>query len=212
MEVFSALPEQTCGRALPYEAATRAGRRAVVLLVLLLCGTAPSWAQESAEQAPERDTDFTFTLSKVIGQPGNEVSMPVLFGRKPGAANVATLRARVSYPAAVLKYSRIEDAYLSRRVKLSVAAKESAAGEHQNQLEMEFRLPDPGSAEFPSGHIATIYFDIAPEAADQTIPFDPQTWVDEKRVPPDSSQTLIEIGEIRVSKAPVLVGCFFFTH
>jgi len=184
----------------------------VLILAAVTCLSFPADAQEAAEEVPARDTDFTFTLSKVIGQPGNEVSMPVLFGRKPGAANVATLRARVKYPQGALKYKRVEDAYLSRRVKLEVQAKESKSSGTESMLEMEFRLPDPQGSEFPSGHIATLSFDIAAGAADQVIHFNPDTWIDGVPVMPDSPQTLIEPGEVRVSVNPVMVGCFFFTH
>lgn len=184
-----------------------AGR--LMILAVVLMGWRPLLAL--GQEAAPRDADFTFTISKVIGQPGTEVSLPVLFGRKPGAANVATLRARVRYPAAALKFKRIEDAYLSRRVKLEVAARESGDG-GESTLEMDFRLPEPQSSEFPSGHIATLYFDIAAGAADQVIHFNPETWIDGTPVASDSPLALIEPGEVRVAKEPVLVGCFFFSH
>jgi hypothetical protein len=92
-----------------------------------------------------------------------------------------------------------------------VAAKESGDG-GESTLEMDFRLPDPHGSEFPSGHIATLYFDIAEGTADQVIHFNPDTWIDDAPVTPDSSLALIEPGEVRVAKDPVLVGCFFFSH
>ncbi|HWP84184.1 MAG TPA: hypothetical protein VNN17_03270 [Terriglobia bacterium] len=192
-------------------------RAAAPLAALLLTVAAAFWplaaaAQEPEAGAPARDTDFTFTLSKVIGQPGFEVSVPVLFGRKAGTRNVGSLRARISYPAAALKFNRIEDAYLSRRVKLEVKATESSADPATSALLMEFRLPDPQGTQFPSGHIATLYFNIAEGAADQVIHLNPAVWIDDVQVKENDPQTLIEVGEVRIAKDPVMVGCFFFSH
>ena len=192
-------------------------RREAVLLSLLaffLCQ--PILAQErhagEGEAAPARDTEFTISFNKVNGQPGTDVSMAILFARKPGAPNVAKLRARVSYSNAVLKFNRIEDAYLSRRAKLRVQAKEETGAGAENVLEMNFEMPDPEGADFPSGQIATVYFNVAADAADQIVPMNPLAWIDEKQVMPDSPLAQIEPGHVRISQTPVFLSCFFFTH
>jgi hypothetical protein len=181
---------------------------AVWLAVLL---SAPALAQEDAEEAqPTRDTPFVLTLGKVIGLPGQVASLPVLFSRKSGAPNVAALRFRFSYPGSAIQFSKIEDAYLSRRVGMQVEAKEeSTAGDRV--LEVSIKLPDP-KKEFPSGQIATIFFNVLAGVGDQTIPLNPPTWIDDNEVKPDSSSASIEPGEIRISQTPVYVSCFFFTH
>jgi len=150
-------------------------------------------------------------LNKVIGQPGKEASLPVLLGRKQGAPNVAKLRVRMSYPGSVLKFNRAEDAYLSRRAKLQIQAKEEKRSGAESVLELNFELPDPQS-NFPSGQIATVFFDIAAGAPDQVVPLKPQAWIDGAEILPDSPTAQIEPGEVRVSENPVFVGCFFFSH
>src|SRR5512147_850355 len=80
----------------------RATRRASILCCLavyaLAClsslrvfaqqsGTAPAPAGRR-ETAPPRETDLTISISKVNGQPGNEVSVPVLVARKEGTQNI----------------------------------------------------------------------------------------------------------------------------
>ena len=192
-------------------------RRKAVLLSLLaffLCQPILAQERQGGEEgaAPARDTEFTVSFGKVNGQPGTDVSMAILFARKPGAPNVAKLRARVSYSNAVLKFNRIEDAYLSRRAKLRVQAKEETGSGAENVLEMNFELADPEGANFPSGQIATVYFHVAADAADQIVPMNPQAWIDEKQVMPDSLQAQIEPGHVRISQTPVFLSCFFFTH
>ena len=166
----------------------------------------------SAEQAPARDTPFVLTLNKVVGLPGQEASLPVLFARKSGAPNVAKLRFRLSYPGSVIEFRRIEDAYLSRRVSLQIEAKEENPGGKDRTLEVNFSLPDPQGKEFPSGQIATIFFAVAAGAPDQVVHLNPQAWIDGAEILPDSPTAQVEPGEVRVSQTPVFVGCFFFTH
>ncbi|HEY7679387.1 MAG TPA: hypothetical protein VIC04_02640 [Terriglobia bacterium] len=185
-------------------------------LALVPClGAAGQQQHPPSEQEPPppaRDTTFTLTLNKVIGQPGKEASLPVLFARKPGAPNVTKLRVRVVYPGSVLKFNRAEDAYLSRRVKLQVQGKEDKGTGAESVLELSFDLPDPQGSNFPSGQIATVFFDVAAGAADQIVPLKPQAWIDGAEILPDSPAAQIEPGEVRVSQNPVFVGCFFFTH
>ena len=170
------------------------------------------FAQESGGQGSDtgegRDTDFTISLPKVNGQPGTEVSLPVLFSRKTDAPNVTTLRVRLRNTGSLLKYSRIEDAYLSRRAQMKMQAKELSASE----IEMNFELPDPQHTGFPSGQIATVFFKIADGAPDGVIPVPAEAWIDAKQVMPNSTAAKVEPGEVRVSQTPVLVSCFFFTH
>ncbi len=192
-------------------------RREAVLLSLLaffLCQPILAQERQGGEEgaAPERDTAFTISFNNVNGLPGTEVSMAILFARKPGAPNVAKLRARVSYSNAVLKFNRIEDAYLSRRAKLRVQAKEETGAGAENVLEMNFEMDDPEGANFPSGQIATVYFNVAADAADQIVPMNPLAWIDEKQVMPDSPLAQIEPGHVRISQTPVFLSCFFFTH
>ena len=184
------------------------------VVAFLVC--APVAAQEQhppgqEEAAPSRETALTLTLNKVIGQPGKEASLPVLFGRRQGAPNMAKLRVRMSYPGSVLKFNRAEDAYLSRRAKLQIQAKEEKGAGAESVLELNFELPDP-QANFPSGQIATVLFDIAAGAPDQVVPLKPQAWIDGAEILPDSPTAQIEPGEVRVSENPVFMGCFFFSH
>ncbi len=173
------------------------------------------WAQEqdpAEDQAPARDTEFTLTLSHVIGQPGKDAGLSILFGRKPGAPNVAKLRVRMTYPSAVLKFNRAEDAYLSRRVNLQIQGREEKGSGADSVLELNFDLPDPQGTNFPRGQLAMIYFDIAADAPDQVVPLNPQGWIDGAEILPDSPMAQIEPGAVRVAETPVFVGCFFFTH
>ena len=57
-----------------------------------------------------------------------------------------------------------------------------------------------------------IPFNVAADAADQTVPINPQAWIDEKQVMPDSPLAQIEPGHVRISQTPVFLSCFFFTH
>jgi hypothetical protein len=181
-----------------------------LLLLLAVCGAPQLVAQEPSEStAPARVTPFTLTLNKIVGLPGQEASLPVLFSRQADAPNLGKLRFTVKYPAAV-QYSKIEDAYLSRRVGMQVEAKEQNSGSDRT-LDVTFSLPDSGK-EFPSGQIATIYFKVAEGTPDQTIPLNPQAWIDGSEILPESASAQIEAGEIRVSQTPVFVICFFFTH
>ena len=155
-----------------------------------------------------KDTDFTISLPKVNGQPGTEVSLPVLFSRKTDAPNVTALRVRLRYTGGILKYVRTEDAYLSRRAQMKVQAKELSGSE----IEMNVELPDPQHTGFPSGQIATIFFKIADGAPDGVIPVPTEAWIDGKQVMPGSATAKVEPGEVSVSQTPVFVSCFFFTH
>ena len=179
------------------------------MFLLLLATPAP--AQEEEENLG-RDTDFTVSLGHVNGQPGTEIKMPVLFGRKPGTPNVTKVRARVSYPASILKFLRIENAYLSQRVKLAAAGTESRGSGDESVLDLSFELPDPQNTNFPSGQIATITFSIAAEAPDQVVPISPDAWIDEVQVMADSTTAQVQAGQVRISEVPIFVGCFFFTH
>jgi hypothetical protein len=171
------------------------------------------WAQEpqAEEQAPARETPFTLSFAKVNGQPGTEVSVPILFARKPDAPNVKSLRARLPYPGPVLAYVRFEDAYLSRRAKLTLQAKDEKTSATENVLEISVELPDPQTS-FPSGQIATLVFKIADNASDQVVAMNPEAWINGEQVKPDSASAQVEAGHIRISQTPVFVSCFFFTH
>jgi hypothetical protein len=181
------------------------------LVLLTLCPSLPLAAQGTDEDAPlARDTPLVLTINKVVGLPEQEVSIPILFARKSGALNLAELRIRVSYPGSVITFSRVEDAYLSRRVDMRVEGKETSAGDTRS-LELTFALPDPGK-EFPSGQIGSIYFNVAAGAPDQVVPLAPDAWLDGAEILPDSTDAQIVPGEVRVSQTPVFVSCFFFSH
>jgi hypothetical protein len=188
------------------------GRHAALLCFLALAVSVPANAQESAPEAEAGpETDYTLTFAKVNGQPGTEVSVAVLFARKTGTANVSTLQARLRYPGGVLQYVRIEDAYLSKRVKMQFEGKETPGSGGENQLDVSFSLPD-SKASFPSGQIATIFFKIADGAPDGVVALPAEASIDGKPVLPDSAQAKVEPGHVNVSKTPVFVSCFFFTH
>ena len=154
----------------------RAGR-AVALCALVVLGALPLLAQAPQENAgsepaparagrpeapPPRETDLTFSISKVNGQPGKEVNVPVMFSRKEGAANLAKLRVRLQYPGNRLTFVRMEDAYMSRRVKMVQQSKEAPNSQGQSSLELNFDLPETEPRpEYPSGQIATLFFNIA---------------------------------------------------
>lgn len=174
-------------------------------------GAQEQHAPSQEEAAPARDTAITLTLNKVVGQPGKEASVPVLFGRKAGAPNVSKLRVRVSYPGTVLQFDRVEDAYLSRRAKLQIEGKQEQGAGEDSVLELNFELPD-AQTNFPSGQIATVYFDIPEGTPDQVAPLNPQAWIDGVEILPDSPTAQIEPGQVRISRNPVFVGCFFFSH
>ena len=190
----------------------RRGQSCWLVLALSLFCALPILAQDESagSQQPARDTPFTLALNKIVGLPGQEAALPVLFARKSGAPNLSVLRLRLAYPAAV-QFSKIEDAYLSRRAGLKVEAKEQTSGDNRT-LDVTFTLPDSQGKEFPSGQIATIHFTIADGTPDQVILLNPQTWIDGGEVLPESPSAQVEAGEIRVSQTPVFVSCFFFTH
>jgi len=190
--------------------------QAALLCLLALVVSQPMLAQETApgetDRVAARDTDFTFSLAKTIGQPGAEVSVAVLFARKTRAPNLSRIRVRVRYPSAVLKFDRVEDAYLSRRVNMRVQGKEDAGNASESVLELNLELPEAQTASYPSGQIASVYFKIAADAVDQIVPMIPQAWIDDSEVTPESSVAQIEPGQVQVSKDPVFVSCFFFAH
>ena len=102
--------------------------RIAALCAFVILAGVPLFAQESGapaptgqrETAPPRETDLTVSISKVNGQPGKDVNVPVMFSRKEGAANLAKLRVLLKYPGKALKFVRMEDAYMSRRVKMAL--------------------------------------------------------------------------------------------
>jgi hypothetical protein len=183
------------------------------LLILSLALSLSVAAQEtSGEQAAARETPITLTLNKVIGLPGQEVSLPVLFARKIGAPDLDELRMRVSYSGAVIQFLRAEDAYLSRRVNLKIGGAEEKGDGDLRTLEVTFTLPDAESKEFPSGQIAALFFTVATNAPDQVVHLNPQAWIDGAEITPDSPTAQIQPGEVRISQTPVFLSCFFFSH
>src|SRR5689334_20990692 len=66
------------------------------ICALLLLASLPLFAQQEnagapatgpstgRQTAPPRETDLTVSISKVNGQPGKEVNVPVMFSRKEG--------------------------------------------------------------------------------------------------------------------------------
>lgn len=188
---------------------------AAALLCLIAFFGANGQAQESGppEEKPARETDYTLTLSKAFVQPGNEASVMVLFAQKPGTAAVKKLRARIPFPAKILSFERMEDAYLSRRAKLVMKAEPGkGAKTDESTLELNFELPAGSDAAFPSGQIATLIFKVASPAPDQAIRLNPEAWLDEQPILPDSPQAQVEYGLVKITQVPVIVGCFFFTH
>ena len=185
----------------------------LLILAFLPCFTVSAQDPQAGEGgALGRDTDFTLTLAKVAGMPGTEVNMPVTFASKPRASQVTKVRIQVSYPSAVIQFNRIEDAYLSRRVGLQVQGKEDNSEAGNSMLEMNFELPDPVGTKFPSGQIATLWFNIAADAAEGIVPMNPDAWIDGERIMQDSPTAKIVPGHIEISQTPVFVGCFLFTH
>jgi hypothetical protein len=165
------------------------------------------------EDRPTRETDYTLTLSKAFVQPGSEATVMVLFAQKPGVAGVKKVRARLSYPAKVLTYERMEDAYLSRRAKLQMKAEHgTAAKPEEAALDLHFELPAGSDAAFPSGQLATLVFKASNPAPDQVIRLNPEAWIDDQPVLADSPQAQVEYGLVKITQVPVIVGCFFFTH
>jgi hypothetical protein len=184
--------------------------------MLLILATVPSPAQESGPpegSTPARETDYTLSFSKAFVQPGNEVSVMVLFAQKSGIPSIKKLRAKFPFPSNVLTFDHMEDAYLSRRAKLAMKAdlvKGSTANE--SILDLNFEVPSDSDAAFPSGQIATLIFKVANPAEDQVIRINPEAWIDDKPIQPDSPQAQVEYGLVKITQVPVIVGCFFFTH
>lgn len=194
---------------------TRSGRALLYgfAAFALICAVARGQDAYSPDDAPPpRETDYTLSFSKAFVQPGNEVSLMVLFAQKSGTGNVKRLRARFPFPGEVLSYVRMEDAYLSRRVKLQMKAAGSQAAGDEQMLEMNFEMPAGSDAAFPSGQIATLFFKVADPAPDQVIRINPEAWIDDQPILPDSQQAQVEYGLVKITQEPVIVGCFFFTH
>jgi len=179
-------------------------------------GSGPAPARQR-ETPPPRETDLTVSISKVNGQPGKEVNVPVMFSRKEGAANLAKLRVRLQYPGKALTFVRMEDAYMSRRVKMALQSKEEPNPQGQSVLELNFNLPDIGSdgqprPEFPSGQLATLFFNIAESAPEEIVRIPAEAWIDGQPVLPESPAAKVEPGLVSVTVEPVYLTCFFFTH
>jgi hypothetical protein len=194
-------------------------RAGSLLAAALLCLTTllpvPVRAQEGGapEDKPARETDYTLTLSKVFVQPGNEASVMVLFAAKSGTAPVKKLRATLPFASKVLSFDRMENAYLSRRAKLVMKAEPGKGAQaDESTLELNFELPAGSDAAFPSGQIATLVFKVSSPAEDQVIRLNPEAWIDDKPILPDSPEAQVEYGLVKVTQVPVIVGCFFFTH
>jgi hypothetical protein len=191
-------------------------RATLFLFTLLLPLPSLMMAQESgnfADGKPARETDYTLTFSKAFVQPGNEASVMVLFAQKPGVVPVQRLRAKFSFPNKVLSFERMENAYLSRRAKLQMkAAPGPGAKDGEGTLELRYELPADSNADFPSGQIATLIFKVSSPAEDQVIRIDPDAWIDDKPILPNSPDAQVEYGLVKVTQVPVIVGCFFFTH
>ena len=182
--------------------------------LLLLCGAARAQDEYTPEDAaPARETDYALSFSKAFVQPGNEVAILVMFAQKAGTGAVKKLRAKFPFPAKVLTFERIEDAYLSRRVKLGLKA-EPGKGDKADEstLDLSFEMPAGSDAAFPSGQLATLSFKVADPAADQVIRINPEAWINDQPVLPDSPQAQVEYGLVKITQVPVIVGCFFFTH
>lgn len=185
------------------------------MVALFVLGGLSARAQEAAgmpEDKPARETDYTLSFSKAFVQPGNEVSLMVLFAQKSGVPGIRKLRARFPYPNKVLTFDRMEDAYLSRRAKLQMKAVPGVGSKpDEGTLEIDFALPANGAA-FPSGQLATLIFKAANPAPDQVIRINPEAWIDDQPILPDSPQAQVEYGLVKITQEPVIVGCFFFTH
>lgn len=193
---------------------TGAWPAACVLAVVVLFATGARGQEgRPPEDKPARETDYTLTLSKVFVQPGNEASVMVLFSQKPGTAAVRKLRAKLPFPSKVMSFERMEDAYLSRRAKLVMKAEPGpGAKADESSLDIQFELPAGGDAAFPSGQLATLTFKVTSPAEDQVIRLNPEAWIDDKPILPDSAQAQVEYGLVKITQVPVIVGCFFFTH
>ena len=190
--------------------------RIVYAFALLIAASLAGSAQDSGppeDSKPARETDYTLSFSKAFVQPGNEVSVLVLFAQKPGTPSIKKVRARFPFPSNVLTFERMEDAYLSRRAKLVMKA-EQAKGDKASEsvLELSFEMPPGSDAAFPSGQISTLTFKVANPAEDQVIRINPEAWIDDQPVLPDSPQAQVEYGLVKITQVPVIVGCFFFTH
>ena len=191
-------------------------REILFSFVLLIAYSLAGQAQEGGDwqdSKPPRETDYTLSLSKAFVQPGNEVSVMVLFAQKPDTPSVKKLRARFAFPSNVLTFERMEDAYLSRRAKLVMKVLQ-AGGISTNEaaLDLIFEMPADSEAAFPSGQIATLTFKVANTAEDQVIRLNPEAWIEGKLVEPESPDAKVEYGLVKITQVPVVVGCFFFTH
>jgi len=184
---------------------------ALLVAIPLAVNAQDSGPPEDAE--PPRETDYTLSFSKAFVQPGSEVSVLVLFAQKPGTPNIKKLRARFAFPSNVLTFERMEDAYLSRRSKLAMKAEQAkGAKAAESILEVSFEMPPGSDGAFPSGQISTLTFTVANPAEDQVIRINPDGWIDDQPIQPDSPQAQVEYGLVKITQVPVIVGCFFFTH
>ncbi len=166
---------------------------------------------EQGADAPGLESEYALTFSRAGGAPGTDMALPVYFSRIPGAANVGQVRVRMVYPAAPIKLKEVELAYLSKRAGLEVEIAEEGADEDRTALTVTFRLPDP-EKNYPSGQIAYLHFTLSPDAADETVTLETEMWIDEQHITETSPMAKLEQGRIIISKDPIFVGCFFFTH
>lgn len=100
----------------------------------------------------------------------------------------------------MLKFVRLEGAYLSRRVQMKLEGAETEGAKGQSVLEGSFELPAPQGTDFPSGQLGTIFFKIADDAPEGAVPVPADAWIDGKAVAPDSQTTKVEPGKVNISK------------
>ena len=67
-------------------------------------------------------------------------------------------------------------------------------------------------AQFPSGQLATLFFNIAEGAPEEIVRIPAEAWIDGQPVLPDSPAAKVEPGIVSVTIEPVYLTCFFFTH
>jgi len=174
-------------------------------------GASSNAAPESPAK-PEDERDFALTFSRAAGSPGSEIALPVYFTRRPGAANVAKVRVRLTYAGEGVSFKNAEDAYLSRRAGIEIQAKEEKASGGQSVLDVTFTLPNPSEKNFPSGQVAYLHFTVSSDATNATIPLRPELWIDDQAITADSPVARAEEGRLIVTTKPIFVGCFIFSH
>ena len=182
--------------------------RGTLLCLVLAITLAPSVS--SAIQ-----TDSKLTLGEPSAPPGSPVTVPLTLS-VPESVNVGSLEIRLTFPKALLTFTKVEPSGLAVGLDARVEATVESGPDAKSST-LRVRVATPGNAgerkPLPAGLLAYIGFTIAKTAKPDTtislvhVATARTTHSDPRPVTPLG----IANGKINVTKPPV-PACFFYMH